>query len=191
MVETSDGKIVITGWIYGYTKNKDAAGFIYKVNAQSDSLWMRVMNRDTLFDDYINNITKTSDNGFLLTGVASSNESHRRDAWVLKVDSLGCLYQGCERPTATNDITEGGTYMTLYPNPARDLVNIDFSNLAIVHKAQLVVVDILGRTLKTVSLDNWTDKYVLDVGDVANGSYLCVLLSEGKPLQSVKFTVIR
>ena len=191
MVETTDGKIVITGWIYGYTRYQDAAGFIYKVNAQGDSLWMRVINRDTLIDDYISNIIKTSDNGFLLTGAGSSNELHRQDAWVLKVDSLGCLYQGCERPTATHDITEGGTYMTLYPNPAGDLVTIDFSNLAIVHKAELVVVDILGRTVKTVALDNLRDKYVLDVGDVANGSYLCVLLSEGKPLQSVKFTVIR
>ena len=113
MVETSDGKIVIAGWIYGYTRRQDAVGFIYKVNAQGDSLWMRVMNRDTIYDDYINNITKTSDNGFLLTGAGHSNELHRQDAWVLKIDSLGCLYQGCERPTATHDITEGGTYMTL------------------------------------------------------------------------------
>ena len=93
--------------------------------------------------------------------------------------------------TATHDMTEGGKYMTLYPNPARDLVNIDFSNLTIVHKAQLVVTDILGRTVKTVALDNLTDKYVLDVSNVANGSYLCVLLSDNKPLQSVKFTILR
>ena len=53
------------------------------------------------------------------------------------------------------------------------------------------MVDILGRTLKTVALDNWADKYILDVGDVANGSYLCVLVADGKPLQSVKFTIIR
>ena len=93
--------------------------------------------------------------------------------------------------TATHDITEGGKYMTLYPNPSRDLVNIDFSNHDIVPKAQLMVTDILGRTVKTVALDNWTDKYVLDVSGVANGSYLCVLLAEGKTLQSVKFTIIR
>lgn len=71
----------------------------------------------------INNITKTSDGGYLLSG--STRTPHER-IWLLKVDSMGCERAFCE-PLALNDFEKNNaknkTFIHIYPNPSNGLVN--------------------------------------------------------------------
>jgi hypothetical protein len=161
------------------------------VNARGDSLWARIIDSDTLYDDYINHLSPTSDKGFILTGAGFPPGRRNAEAWIIKVDSLGCTYNGCAISTATHDYTEGSHVMTLFPNPASDLLNIDFKTTAFFKDAQLLVVDVVGRVIKNVKLDDLTSQYSLDVQDVPNGIYFCTLLSSQKVLEIQKFTIIK
>jgi hypothetical protein len=192
MVETADGNIVFTGWIYKFPRPlQQAAGFLYKVNAQGDSLWSRIIDSDTLHDDYINHLSPTSDKGFILTGAGLQPGSIRGEAWIIKVDSLGCTYNGCAISTATHDITEGGHYMTLFPNPASDFMTIEFKTSAIGQEVSLIVTDIIGRQVKSERFILMPQDYHLDVGNMPNGTYFCTLVSNGHVLETKKFSVIK
>jgi hypothetical protein len=191
MVETTDGSIVFTGWIYRNTPRFQAAGYLHKVNARGDSLWMRTIDSDTMYDDYINHINQTSDKGFILTGAGFPPGRRNAEAWIIKVDSLGCTYNGCAISTATHDYTEGSHVMTLFPNPASDVLNIDFKTTAFLKDARLLVVDVVGRVIKNVKLDDLTSQYSLDVQGIPNGIYFCTLLSNHKTIEIQKFTVIK
>jgi hypothetical protein len=190
MVELADGSIVFTGWFYKFPRPLQAAGFIYKVNARGDSLWMRKIDSDTMYDDYINHINQTSDKGFILTGAGFPPGRRNAEAWIIKVDSLGCTYNGCAISTATHDYTEGSTLMTLFPNPASDVLNIDFKTTGFLKDARLVVTDILGRRLKTIQLGKVT-QCSLDVQDIPKGIYFCTLISDQKTVEIQKFSIIK
>jgi hypothetical protein len=191
MYETDNGNIVLTGWTYGFTNHRQAAGFLYKVNPQGDSLWMRIIDGETRFDDYINHLSPTSDKGFILTGAGYPKDKTRQEAWIIKVDSLGCTYNGCTISTATHNYTEGSPLMSLFPNPASDVLTIGFKTTALVKNAQLKVTDILGRQVKNIPFETLPTEYEIDVGNFPNGTYFCTFMSEGRVLETKKFSVIK
>jgi hypothetical protein len=191
MYETDNGNIVFTGWTYGFTNHRQAAGFLYKVTAQGDSLWMRIIDSDTLHDDYINRLSPTSDKGFILTGAGLPLGKLNGEAWIIKVDSLGCTYNGCAINTATHDYTEGSLLMTLFPNPASDVLTIGFKTTALVKNAQLKVTDILGRQVKNIPFETLPTEYEIDVGSLPNGTYFCTFMSDGKVWETKKFSIVR
>jgi hypothetical protein len=191
--ETDDGKILFTGWIYRITNTPlQSAGLLYKVNAQGDSLWARFYDPDTVIDENIGHLNQTSDKGFILTGTGSPPGSRLNgEAWILKVDSLGCTYNGCAINTATHENTEGSPLMTLFPNPASDVLTIGFKTTALVKNAQLKITDILGRQAKNIPFETLPTEYEIDVGSLSNGTYFCTFMSEGRVLETKKFSVIK
>jgi hypothetical protein len=191
LVETADGSVVFTGWTYRFPSPLQAAGFIYKVNARGDSLWARIIDSDTLYDDYINHLSPTSDKGFILTGAGFPPGRRNAEAWIIKVDSLGCTYNGCAISTATHDYTEGSRVMTLFPNPASDVLTIGFKTTALVKNAQLKITDILGRQVKNIPFETLPNEYEIDVGSLPNGTYFCTFMSEGRILETKKFSIVR
>jgi hypothetical protein len=191
MYETDNGDIVFTGWTYGFTNHRQAAGFLYKINPQGDSLWMRIIDSDTLHDDFIAHLSPTSDKGFILTGAGFASGRYNADAWIIKVDSLGCTYNGCAISTATHDYTEGSPLMSLFPNPASDVLTIGFKTTALVKNAQLKITDILGRRVKNIPFETLPTEYEIDVGNLSNGTYFCTFMSEGRVLETKKFSVIK
>ncbi len=49
---------------------------------------------------------------------------YSQDAWVVKVDSMGCVVPGCDGVGVTEIITNLNDALTVYPNPAHGQVQV-------------------------------------------------------------------
>lgn len=96
-----------------------------KVSSEGDSIWYR--HYDNLYGyqsfNYLYDIIPTSDNGFLASGyvIPMQPDTGTQDAWVIKLDSMGCDTPGCftvnvfEQPT---DHVPRTSHLQIFPNPA-------------------------------------------------------------------------
>jgi len=91
--------------------------------------------------------------------------------------------------TGVKDIAAQGAF-NIYPNPAGNVVNIAF-NLKDSRNASVVIADLMGRTVKTLTGDQLkagSNQLAISVADLADGIYIARINSaEGTTAQ--KFTV--
>ena len=74
--------------------------------------------------------------------------------------------------------------ISVYPNPARDILTLDMRNMSPGDNLQFVVTDILGQGISTQTISGArTD---IDISGFASGIYLWHLLSEGNIVRSGK-----
>jgi Peptide-N-glycosidase F, C terminal/Secretion system C-terminal sorting domain len=86
-------------------------------------------------------------------------------------DDFGCgftQYFKINVPTGIADITEGEAKIEAYPNPATNIINIDFSGMQDID-GNLMVVDALGKTVYTSACNSGHAQ--LNAKDFANGVY--------------------
>ncbi|MFH2142667.1 MAG: T9SS type A sorting domain-containing protein [Bacteroidota bacterium] len=91
VLQLLDGSYLFLGgiWLDSYYKNQ---GWILKASASGDSLWSVLygnIDSNAYANDYLYDLQKTSDNGFVLCGQYDS-ETQNNNAWIIKIDSLGC-----------------------------------------------------------------------------------------------------
>jgi hypothetical protein len=91
---------------------------------------------------------------------------------------------GCDPTIATTEVWPDA--FRIYPNPANDVLNIDFAGSLIPSDARLLVMDISGRTLKTVKLASQGELQTIQIGDLPQGVFICQIQMEGK-MFSTKF----
>jgi hypothetical protein len=77
LVEGNDGGFVASG-------TKDSKGFLVKVDADGNHLWEKTFGGSV--DGYCIDVSQTSDDGFILTGIYYSET---RMGWLIKTDSDG------------------------------------------------------------------------------------------------------
>jgi hypothetical protein len=67
---------------------------ITKINIDGDVVWQK--NYKSIASDLFYNVLPTTDDGFLLSGQCiNTANNNSQDAWLLKVDSIGCAYENC------------------------------------------------------------------------------------------------
>ena len=100
-----------------------------------------------------------------------------------------------EKPVGINDPIADKSFQSdiiLYPNPARDNVNVVF-NLEEPSTANIYIFDINGRIIKTVNLNRMGAgpvNYILDCNTLPNGTYF-LQIAAGKTREISKFIVIK
>lgn len=101
---------------------------------------------------------------------------------IVKIEYIGQL-----DPTLTaDDFAVNKNAVKLYPNPAAASFSIQF-NTAQFSRAQLQIVDINGRIIKTLS--DVQNNAALDISSLRNGLYL-VNISDGQSFKTVKKLVV-
>ena len=75
---------------------------------------------------------------------------------------------------------------TLFPNPAQDLVTVDFGSGAEV-KTQLVLRNKLGQQVRQLFVEPGLYRQELNVNDLTSGMYLIELHREGQPVEVLRF----
>ena len=126
-----DGNIVAVGGL-GDTLSPYNACMIVKTNANGDVIWLREFLRftDTITsDNYFWDFVPTSDSGFAIAGhiVVYDFPNPYQDAWVLKLDSMGCPYPECDTATGIieiNPFLRYGEMAKIFPNPATDNITV-------------------------------------------------------------------
>ena len=145
---------------------------------------------DSIFAKYlVNNNLRTSlgnenhikqldvlDNGdILMAGYYIDSKPHSLTfgqwGWLMRTDSLGCFINNCSVPTYNRDDAENASKIEIFPNPANNLIQINFNKEIGVLK-KLSVSDITGRVVKNINLQ--IDFYSVDVKGLPNGLYFLI-----------------
>ncbi len=113
-VVTSDGFVAAGDqFIGGITR-----GMLLKCDLNGALLWRRAYQTNTQVDHYIYDLERTLDGGYIMAGTAFDSLLVSQDAWLVKVDSFGCLVPGCQLFDGLQEqYTDLGGALTLYPNP--------------------------------------------------------------------------
>ena len=148
------------------TNNNDEgdAGYLQKTDSEGNLLWQQKYNYNENTDLFYN-LLPTADGGFLLGGFCSNPLSqYTSDAWLLKVDSLGCPYPNCTVGIEEENKTVA---FNLWPNPATEVINVEVFNAK---ETTVNIKDVLG---KEVYHSVFTEaKIVVDVSHFKKGMYL-------------------
>ncbi|MGV9013752.1 MAG: hypothetical protein ACOH13_14255, partial [Flavobacteriales bacterium] len=110
-------------------------GIMLRTTSDGDSLWMRTY---FYYDSIVPqgqgrfwDVVPTADNGCIVSGFAGPPffpplpPNWSQDAWVVKVDSMGCVVPGCAGLVGiTEQVTNLTKALHLYPNPVQDQLHV-------------------------------------------------------------------
>jgi subtilisin-like proprotein convertase family protein len=80
-----------------------------------------------------------------------------------------------------NDVPEEEAAISLFPNPATEYAFVNIENTRITKSTLIVISDILGRNIETISVDQiLNDGMMIRFNTYVNGTYFCRFLENGK-----------
>jgi len=167
-VELPNGDLASAGLTDRIGNNN--SGWLLRTDSQGNVLWQREYDYNSNTDLFYTLIA-TSDGGFLLGGQAIVPENASQDAWLLKVDSVGCTYADCLVGIDENEPTK--VVADVWPNPASSFINIEWQKQA---KAEVRMFDMTGK--EVLRRQSHEQREVVDVSLLPNGLYLLQLVQE-------------
>ncbi len=177
--------------------NNDLAykGVFLKVNADGDSLWARWHGHGLFIDDcQVNDIILTDDGGFLAVGWQWHNNGgvFYQNAWLLKMDSLGCDTANCHIYDAIEQVhIRPNINMKIYPNPTSDYFRISADAIENLKDLRLIIYDMQGKTIKELSFKSRNIDQMIDVSEFAMGQYSVSLYSGSLLLEVKQLNIVR
>jgi hypothetical protein len=178
---TLNSDIVSVGW-YNHpridTVNAIRA-MIISVDSSGSRNWYRVYFAPANYDynSELYDVIQTRDGGFLACGKNVRINGQAR-AWLLKLDSLGCLIPGCD--TLGQVIGEGPVLLSLddnlqvYPNPAGDRVHLLWRVEArqAAERSSYRLLTMEGREVLVGEVPQSAGRALLEVGALPPGAYV-------------------
>jgi hypothetical protein len=198
----ADESIVTCGYHYtGQDSIGRFYGWINKIAASGEHLWQRRY-LPFFVPEYVDgepvSMAKAPDGGFILAGQGRAYGStlpKGQYAWLLKVDSMGCLVPGCA--VSVQELTKEKVYLKVWPNPATDVLYILYKTKQPMPGAELRLTDMQGRIRqKTVIPEGFNSdtgelQYYLPLQDMEAGIYVLQLVYKGQLLAHEKVVVTR
>ena len=202
MVEAQGGSGFVASGIVAEKEGDEPAyhtSWLVKVSPEGDSLWAR---RYTYFDGEfvapeVWDMKATPDGGYVLVGTAPQvfdiNTNPYIPAWIMKVDSFGCLIPGCQLDdtTAVSGSPEQTARLAIFPNPASDFLHFELRPAGITSTYTARIVDTNGKTMTEIPAVSTHTTYTLPVWHWPPGVYFLQLLHEGLPVRTERFVVRR
>lgn len=121
----------------------------------------------TTFPGSGQDISKTSDGGFVLTGVRL--ETSPSLLYLVKTDSNGCIQPGCMQAVSVQEHLQANIALKIYPNPVVDQLNIESSFEQ--GQLQLQIRDMQGRVVHSEQQPAYTN-IQLPLSHLPAGMYL-------------------
>jgi len=175
----------------GMTSNTSNAGYLVRTDSLGNVIWQREYDKNDNTDLFYS-LLLAEDGGFLLSGQAWNEETNSQDAWLLKVDSVGCPYPNC---LVGVDETEPTKVMVdVWPNPATDVLNLELQQQG---KAEIRIYDMAGREFplplgESLSRNDGRSgeglRWQADVSTLQNGLYL-LTVKQGTSRTTVRVVV--
>jgi hypothetical protein len=98
-------------------------------------------------------------------------------------------YSGNPNAVASIDDIENQIDFNLYPNPAKDQINIQYTDQSRTRDLTVMVYNSIGQEVLAMS-DNFGPEFTIDVSKIRNGVYICIL-NNGTSLRAKKFIINR
>ncbi len=111
---------------------------------------------------------------------------------VNSADFVEQSFKFCANETGTSiqdEIKGGNALESPYPNPVSDILNVKFQLPRSVKDAQVQLIDMTGKTIKTHTLSGTYGLMVLDVQELPEGLYYMIMTGEGAVIGSQKVIV--
>jgi len=156
-------------------------GYLIKVTDEGEFLWHRHYAFAEQTECIFRDLRVTEDGGIVAAGHAGNNDEYPSyDGWVIKTDEHGCIVPGCHVGVLENEATAA---FKLYPNPARDIVNLYLETDQSRPRGTITIHDLQGREVKNFPAPQNETTYIIDISMLPAGLYV-VSYSDGE----VRFT---
>lgn len=153
---------------------------ITKLTTEGDIEWMREF--DGRLFNFGNNVTETSDGGFLITGTSIYSSLSPGNTILIKLDSMGGFVLSTGFPAQNRSAN-----ITVYPNPATDRLTFKFNENDGGIK-RLIVFSSSGKRIKELQ-STFANEIDIQINDLANGIYFYEITSHDNERFSGKFMV--
>ena len=169
-------------------------GYTLAVDSNFNPLWFQYYTlRDSTPDlgerSYLYDLRPTSDGGYVGAGyvlvfdTANTGANFGYTAWVIKLDSNGCLRQSCVNRISQPEFNQAEELvLSIYPNPAKDYIKISWPGMK---EAQIALVDSYGRMVQTAILNQGNALLTLKA-DLPRGLYFVRVIGNNAAVYSRK-----
>jgi hypothetical protein len=164
----------------GMTNDLSNAGWLVRTDSEGNVLWQREYDYNSNTDLFYTLIS-TSDGGFLLGGQAKHDFPLTQDAWLLKVDSVGCTYADCL--VGVDELNSSQVVADVWPNPASQFINIEWQRNG---AAEIGLLDMTGKEVLRQSGNG--QRQAVEVSHLPNGLYVLQLV-QGEVQSSLRIVV--
>jgi hypothetical protein len=106
-------------------------------------------------------------------------------------DSVAITVEFNASPASVIDPSEGVKFSEAYPNPATDVVNVDYTLTSRISEAGIVISNMLGCRVKEIALTENSGKIRIPVNELTNGIYFYSLVGNDQVILTRKFVVKR
>lgn len=172
ITESSKGEYLLAGYAGEEVQNQSKEGiedyFVIKINENGEKQWQKSVGGKS--SDRLQGVVKSRDGAYILAGTSNSGAEKdkgsenqgREDFWIIKL---------LDKDT---ELQINSQKLELYPNPARDYVNI------IVHEefkeAKLQVIDMLGALVLERRIRHRMTP--LEIKQLQTGAYIIKVVTE-------------
>jgi hypothetical protein len=174
--------------------NEAFDGYLVKFSPNGDSIWSRRINNYEGRTEQFFNIANASDGGYYLTGYSWVQGDNSSKAWIVKVDSFGCLVPGCEKTVSVDDIKSGKEKaFSFFPNPVYNKFYL-LSRIQERDLFQLKIYNLQGLLVQKYNFKpNAGAQYQVDLNEkLISGHYVIrIESSDGKVVSNEKMEVIK
>ncbi|MDA8692764.1 T9SS type A sorting domain-containing protein [Saprospiraceae bacterium] len=167
-------------------------GMIGRIDLNGDSVWHYKVK--TLYEqnnNLLRDVVRTSDGNYLASGLRSvytvdDSLSSFVQLWLLKFDENGQVVD--VGTTATEEIKDSESGITIYPNPASDIIYIKQETP---HRIKYDFFDNNGRLLHSKWHTEGSQILFFEVADYPNGIYQLIASDKTGSIKEVKKIVIQ
>ena len=188
LIELTNGDIAVCGVV---ADSNGSFGWIARVDSMGNLLWEHYysFDSDSSWNGFYD-IQQVWDGGFIMSGTTDAiyGSSQNQDAWLVRVDSNGCLVPGCFTSVPPVEV-EPTLSWNIFPNPAGSETEIDYNLPPQMRNAVLQVININGQVMKQITLSNREHSLTLSVNDMPTGIYL-VRLQTGSGVSEIKKLIL-
>jgi hypothetical protein len=171
---------------------RDISAWLYKISSEGKLMWQRKHHivESNLDLHVVYDLKQTPDGGFILVGEATDYlaDTLYQQAWLLKLDSFGCLIPGCHL-TPVEEAGQPPAQLVLYPNPAKDFLNFQLRSTRPVQEATFRITDVQGRLVREFKTRHPEDTFIVPVWDWAAGVYFLQAAVKGEIVATERFVV--
>jgi hypothetical protein len=123
------GQELIPNWDTSSIVQHKWEGFVMKLDSFGTELWkhhyFHPEASNSFAQHFLYRIEPTPDGGYVTAGYFAAPDTGTQDAWVLKLDSNGCLIPGCIITAVEDEPELPRGEVLVYPNPARDFITVE------------------------------------------------------------------
>ncbi len=178
-------------------------GYIVKFNSSGDLLWERkyVISASIAVAGGIYAFTTNklydfdfkADGGIIACGDVFdfTLPSQQQKAWLLSLDSYGCLSAGCHLFDAVTETEKKEGVFKAYPNPTNEVLYIQHLPGFETQECELQLTDITGKIVMQQKLINQEVTYIFSTEALSNGIYFLSLRTGSGLVQTEKIVVNR